>query len=61
MASRLLPKKKEKLFIVAIFFLIIVILLYFYFSYVQNILESARLSEKRCFSELTSIKYQLNG
>lgn len=52
---------KQRLLILFIGLILIVSFIYFYFNYVQENYNSAQLSTDRCFTELTSVKYQLNG
>ncbi|XP_045458354.1 uncharacterized protein LOC123668697 [Melitaea cinxia] len=51
---------KQRLLILFIGLIVIVSVIYFYFNYVQENYNSAQLSTDRCFTELTSVKYQLN-
>lgn len=55
-----LLKFKDK---VTIFFVVILVLgsIYFYLNHLQQSYDSVQWSGERCLSELTSIKYQLNG
>lgn len=54
------PKFKEK---VSVFIIIVLLFtcIYLYLNHLQQTYDSARWSGERCISELTSIKYQLNG
>lgn len=53
-------KLKEKVTIIFVI-LFIFVSVYFYLNHLQQNYYSAHWSGERCLSELTSIKYQLNG
>ncbi|XP_026762582.1 uncharacterized protein LOC113521287 [Galleria mellonella] len=59
MISRTLSKSRDNFFMLFIILLVAFTLVYLYMKYLQED-NSLEWSEQRCFSELTSIKYQLN-
>lgn len=61
MNFRLVHYLKQKLVCVFIFCLFILCAVYFYTTRVQVPYTTEHWSGGRCFSELTSLKYQLNG
>lgn len=52
---------KQKLFAVFSLLLFCVTVVYLYLNYLQETYENIRITGDRCMSELTSIKYQLDG
>lgn len=60
MIFRILPKSKDKLFVLFISLLLGVSVFYLYLLNLQE-KRSVLSSGERCLSELSSLKYQLNG
>ncbi|XP_047543764.1 uncharacterized protein LOC125075939 [Vanessa atalanta] len=58
MVSRMFTK--QRLVISFIILLVVVSVIYFYLNYIQENYERSQVSNDRCFTELTSVKYQLN-
>lgn len=52
---------KKRVLVIFLIFVFIISLVYLNLNYIQQNYENARWSSERCFNELTSIKYQLNG
>lgn len=52
---------RQKLFAVFSLLLFSVAAIYLYLNYLQETYENIRITGDRCMSELTSIKYQLDG
>ncbi|XP_059059855.1 uncharacterized protein LOC131853075 isoform X2 [Achroia grisella] len=59
MISRTLSRSRVVIFVLFIIFSVTVTVVYFYIKYLQEE-NSVEWSEQRCFSELRSVKYQLN-
>lgn len=60
MTPRIFNKTREKMLLLCLFLVINGCVIYFYILYTQETIKTAEWTKGRCFSELTSTKYQLN-
>lgn len=61
MIPRVLTTSKGKLIVVFIVVVLLSCVVYMYLNQIQANYKSAQWFGERCYSELSSVKYQLNG